>query len=143
MKVITLHQPWAQAIALGLKHYETRSWGTRYRGPVAFHAAKTIPPYAREIARTFTERYGPLPLGVVVAVAELVDVHAAERVAGLSPREALFGNFDPGRLAWELQGMQRLAVPFPLRGVQGLVSLTPECERLIRLQLEEPAHATR
>ncbi|MEA4895901.1 MAG: ASCH domain-containing protein [Oscillospiraceae bacterium] len=38
VKALTLHQPWASLLALGLKH-ETRSWATSYRGPIAIHAA--------------------------------------------------------------------------------------------------------
>ena len=40
IKVITLWQPWAQLMALGLKRFETRSWSTDYRGVLAIHAAK-------------------------------------------------------------------------------------------------------
>ena len=40
MKAITIWQPWATALALGIKHNETRSWETNYRGPIAIHAAK-------------------------------------------------------------------------------------------------------
>ena len=43
MKAISLWQPWASAIAFGLKHYETRSWKppTALVGQVmAIHAAK-------------------------------------------------------------------------------------------------------
>ena len=40
MKIITLWQPWASMIPLGLKRYETRSWATDYRGPLLIHAAK-------------------------------------------------------------------------------------------------------
>ena len=40
MKALSLWQPHAQAIAAGLKPYETRHWPTRYRGPIAIHAAK-------------------------------------------------------------------------------------------------------
>ncbi len=40
MKVITLTQPWATLVAIGAKRIETRSWSTRYRGPLAIHAAK-------------------------------------------------------------------------------------------------------
>jgi hypothetical protein len=42
MKAISLWQPWASAIALGSKRVETRSWGTKYRGPIAIHAAKRL-----------------------------------------------------------------------------------------------------
>lgn len=40
MKALSLWQPHAAAIALGLKPWETRDWPTRYRGPLAIHAAK-------------------------------------------------------------------------------------------------------
>lgn len=40
MKCLSLCQPHAEAIALGLKPYETRGWSTEYRGPLAIHAAK-------------------------------------------------------------------------------------------------------
>lgn len=43
MKVLTLHQPWASLIALGVKSIETRSWSTKYRGPLAIHAGATVP----------------------------------------------------------------------------------------------------
>lgn len=39
-KAISLHQPWASLVALGLKNYETRSWGTSYRGNLLICSAK-------------------------------------------------------------------------------------------------------
>ena len=39
MKVLTLWQPWATLIALGLKRYETCSWATFCRGLLLLHAA--------------------------------------------------------------------------------------------------------
>lgn len=38
MKAITLHQPWASLVAEGVKTIETRSWSTKYRGPLVIHA---------------------------------------------------------------------------------------------------------
>lgn len=40
MKALTLWQPYASLIAIGDKKIETRSWHTKYRGPLAIHAAK-------------------------------------------------------------------------------------------------------
>lgn len=40
MKAITIIQPWATLIAIGNKQIETRSWSTKYRGPLAIHAGK-------------------------------------------------------------------------------------------------------
>jgi hypothetical protein len=42
IKAISLWQPWASLMALGLKRHETRHWPTAYRGPIAIHAAKTL-----------------------------------------------------------------------------------------------------
>lgn len=47
MKALTLHQPWASLIAVGAKKIETRSWSTSYRGPLAIHAAASVPTSVR------------------------------------------------------------------------------------------------
>ena len=39
MRALTLWQPYASLIAMGVKVYETRSWGTAYRGDLVIHAA--------------------------------------------------------------------------------------------------------
>ncbi len=38
-KVITLYQPWATLVVLGIKKFETRSWYTNHRGQILIHAA--------------------------------------------------------------------------------------------------------
>lgn len=43
MKALTIRQPWASLIAAGVKTIETRSWSTKYRGPLAIHAGKRRP----------------------------------------------------------------------------------------------------
>ena len=48
-RTLSLWQPWASMIAVGLKRHETRSWETSYRGLLAIHAAKRpIPKRERE-----------------------------------------------------------------------------------------------
>lgn len=44
MKVLTLTQPWATLVAIGAKKIETRSWSTKYRGPLLIHAAAGLKP---------------------------------------------------------------------------------------------------
>lgn len=55
MKAITIWQPWASLIACGAKKYETRGWPTKYRGPIAIHAAakdpRTLPQEAGNMAK--------------------------------------------------------------------------------------------
>ena len=88
MKAITIFQPWASLIALGVKTIETRSWKTNYRGPLAIHAAKTTNELEFlaganhrttaeqaivDALRPYFTKWDDLPLGSVVAVANLAD----------------------------------------------------------------------
>ena len=121
MKAITLHQPWATLIALGLKTMETRSWSTKYRGPIAIHAGKTID---HEVAEYLAERMGcaDLPTGAVIATATLAKVLTTGPAlwGWLPDDEAEYGDFSPGRFAWALEDVQVLPEPIPARGQQGL-----------------------
>src|SRR5262245_33853273 len=106
MRALSLWQPWASAIALGAKRVETRDWSTRYRGPLAIHAAKRVVRDELVYCATGTEwaaalwplgfRRGDswkhlravLPFGAVVAVCRLVDCRstASFTVAELDER---------------------------------------------------------
>ena len=165
MKALTLHQPWASLIAVGAKTIETRSWSTKYRGPIAIHAGRREPFTDLLMARAlrwtggeWSVEYGgredrrwfmaqnvvdgpvkdavdafPLPLGAVVATAQLVDVvqmgwGVESRPPFLSVHgrrrhiatEFPFGDFRCGRFAWLLENIEPLAVPVPAKGKQGL-----------------------
>lgn len=85
MKAISLWQPWATLVAVGAKHIETRSWGTRYRGPVAIHAARTTVqlnalrecPHFHAVLASGVIGF---PLGEIIATAHLADVWRVERL---------------------------------------------------------------
>ena len=109
MKALTLTQPWATLVILGEKHYETRSWSTRYRGPLVIHASKTFPKWARELSLSppflgaLTRVVHPLPLGAIIGCVTVLDCLPTEHVrAALSSQELAFGDFSPGRWAWIL-----------------------------------------
>ena len=84
MKAITTWQPWASLLARGAKKYETRSWETKYRGPIAIHAAqkpfntdsyldRELYPFADALGLPDIYSFNKLPYGAVVAVANLVN----------------------------------------------------------------------
>ncbi len=82
IKAISLHQPWASFITLGLKHFETRSWGTKYRGKLVICAAKKNTKQQQsnyeDLASSFglditVQPWSSLPLGMAIAVCDLVD----------------------------------------------------------------------
>lgn len=49
MKTLSLYQPWATLMVIGAKRIETRSWMSRYRGPLAIHSTKSFPAYAKNL----------------------------------------------------------------------------------------------
>ncbi|SDD63224.1 ASCH domain-containing protein [Sporomusa acidovorans] len=157
MKAITILQPWASLIACGAKKIETRSWPTKYRGPIAIHAGKGWTMDRRKITyrETFHSALWPnmtkqelmlngygrtklLPVGAVIAIADLVDcqrvvlrvkmknsgqfvINYAElenrnKVAG---NELDFGDYEHNRYAWILENVRRIE-PVPARGMQRL-----------------------
>jgi hypothetical protein len=117
MKALTLWQPWASLVALSEKKVETRVWETRYRGPLAIHAAARIPPawlgasrqfpeFQTELADVFCVRKRDLaakvdvmlPRGAVLCIVRLVGIERAECAVGiLCQRELIFGNYEEGR----------------------------------------------
>ena len=109
MKALSLTQPWATLVATGAKCVETRSWSTRYRGPLAIHAAKRFPPSARFFAsteHTLGRLPRPVPLGAIIAIVDLVDVGRAEEVTlTISALERMYGDYSWGRYAWMLSNV--------------------------------------
>ena len=129
MKVLTVRQPWAWAIARGGKDIENRRWTTTHRGPLAIHAAATAGPDQLAAVR-FIRRLVPadvLPASVgddrpyteqgrVVAVVELVEVCKA----GLSGQPCECGPWAmPGQAHWRLAHARPVTGPV-LRGQLGL-----------------------
>lgn len=138
MKVISLYQPYASLVVAGLKQYETRGWDTRYRGPLAIHATKNMPPWCVDLlgapafrapmydAGLYTDE---LPFGAIVGQVNLVRTLRAEDwiVEKQSDKENrdrwnqefAYGDYSTGRFAWELQSPVLFNKPIPARGSQG------------------------
>jgi hypothetical protein len=75
MKIISIRQPWASLIAVGIKDVENRSWPTRYRGAVLIHASQRADDISSD---EIDHRFGVRPpidarLGGVVGIVDIVD----------------------------------------------------------------------
>jgi len=91
LRCVTVRQPWASAIALGAKLVENRTRSTSYRGLIGIHAGKAWAPGGVRDDRCQSALVGTwplaepeyefgllgLPMGSVIAVANLVDCHRA------------------------------------------------------------------
>lgn len=138
MKAITLHQPYAQAIFAGLKHYETRSLRTHYRGDLAIHAgmkaftlhdAALLVPTANAAAVEIVNRFEvdyttqifKLTYGAVLGIVRVVDCVPVEAIRDdLTDVERAFGDYSDGRFAWVLDNVRPFDKPIPAKGQLGL-----------------------
>lgn len=130
MKALPLWQPWASLVAVEAKRIETRHW----RAPasligqrIAIHATKRTSELWLCDEEPFSEFVvaDELPLGAIIATAVLnrcseMTEGAIEALRRAQPNEHAFGLYEPGRFAWILRDVERLAVPVPWRGSQGI-----------------------
>ncbi len=147
MYAITLHQPWATLIALGLKTVETRSWPAPERlldQTIAVHAGRRLVRRpGHRIERELRDRVGrdwsrAIPAGAVVATATLAGMTRVKYVdpmtghavhddstevgcavgTGRTPVDP-WGDFSAGRWLWFLYDVEALPEPAPAVGHQG------------------------
>lgn len=130
MKALTLTEPWASLMRIGEKNIETRSWATAYRGPLAIHAAKSMPPYAKQFCddplvfsafHRHEERsdWKSFHLGYVICVRNLIDIIPVDKVwQTISFEEFRFGDYTSGRFAWIFdESVKLITPPVPVRGM--------------------------
>ncbi|MFW6027183.1 MAG: ASCH domain-containing protein [bacterium] len=143
MKALTLWQPWASLVAIGIKQYEFRRWpaprafvGER----IVIHAAKrpvdpaeigallndrerlagslgTFDPAEITFARDYIEgQDGIFPLGCGLAEATVGTPRRAIDLfrAHMDPDE-----IDPDMWAWPMEAVEEFRKPVPARGAQG------------------------
>ena len=144
---ITLHQPWATLITLGVKTVETRSWPAPARlvgQRIAVHAGKRLvrqpgDAIERELRARLSESWRAIiPTGAVVATAvlagmaqveyfNLLEGHAVHDPGtevgcaagrGRTPIDP-WGDFSCGRWLWFLDYVEALPEPVPAVGHQG------------------------
>jgi hypothetical protein len=141
VKAITLTQPWATAVALGFKNYETRSWSTSYRGPLAIHAAIGFPRWARifaSIEKANGRLPGRVPCGAIVAICEITACFPTwELLPFISPVEKIYGDFADGRFAFKLENVRALSEPLPCKGFRSIWELPSALASTARLLARE------
>jgi activating signal cointegrator 1 len=139
MKVISLLQPWATLVVIGAKKIETRSWNTKYRGPLLIHASRKMDTLQKAICETtpFNEALKTvpkLPLGKIIGMVNLVETSTTDFFKQCSEaialrkqyskkeweRELAFGDYNPGRFGWLLLDPVSFKHHYPVKGSLGL-----------------------
>ena len=129
MRALTLWQPWAQGVALGLKRVETRPRRMNYRGTLLAHAALKWTRDLREQALGFCKTHpehrdaiGDPPRGVIVAAVRVTNCMEIDEDLPwtVTRQERAWGNWQVGRFAIYLEGLFVLPKPVAATGKQGL-----------------------
>lgn len=149
MKALTLHQPWASAIAVGSKRIENRTWlasrfGLRAGDTFAIHAGLA---YNEAAGHTGGDDVWPQSVllharahrGAVVAVARLVACgvgagHTERIVSGIHGPDQ-FAHWFIGPVGWVLDGVVALPEPVPCKGRQGVWTLPDDVAELVLAQV--------
>lgn len=136
MKTISLLQPWASLVVMGVKTIETRSWQTTYRGPLLIHASKGKKGSAlcnRALLRQHIPDFTALPFGAIIGSVTLQDIVPAETlplsaaaIAACTLEEKAFGDDSKGRYAWLFTDPLPLETPVCTGGSLGLWNFYPQ-----------------
>jgi hypothetical protein len=137
MKTISIYQPFATLIILGLKQYETRNYPIQHRGPLAIHAAKNTdyvhllntPEFEPWLSVWGYRSPADLPLGAVLGTVNLLSVHRSDD-CNPNQFERAWGDWTAGRFVWKLDLVERFAQPVPVAGKQGLWEWEREAVRV-------------
>lgn len=122
MKALSVKQPYAFLIGGGEKTIELRSWRTDYRGDLLICSSKS----EKDAWVIYNKRHNQLPAGVMMCVAELVDVRLLEDTD--VNREAAFADeIEEGAYGWFLENIRHVK----LKPVQGKLRLFEVDDELI------------
>jgi hypothetical protein len=133
MKALSIRQPWATLLCLGVKRYETRTWKTDYRGPIALHAGAVFdaasrrlclePPLADWLQEAGYRTPHSLPRGHIIGAAILAECVQTEKLRSLSAKQRRLGDFTRGRWAWRFTAARRFETPLPAKGQLSLFTI--------------------
>ena len=136
MLCLSLCQPYASLLAFGIKKFETRGWKPGDKNLAILREAGFLihasaskkfshlmgeAPFARHLSRL-----GPLPYGAIIGWAKIGSIMRVEQwrqenifpgtPRALWPDEYFFGDYEPGRWAWQITQWRDFCVPTPVKG---------------------------
>ena len=122
MKVVSIREPYASLIKDGIKTIETRSWKTKYRGPIYIHSCISKQKI-REDVKDLTK--SDLKYGYILCKAQLVDCIYMDEKFIKKEKNRDYNNFicglyEVGRYAWILDNIEILDNPIKIKGKLGL-----------------------
>jgi activating signal cointegrator 1 len=136
MKVLSMIQPWASLFLFNEAQYETRTWKTKYRGPLAIHTSKKIDSNVcdnnaiQHLLSKHELNRSNLPTGMIIGVCNLINclkvIEDNQESAVLedgrivSGNDYFLGDFRVGNYIWEVSNKEMLIDFIPAKGKLGL-----------------------
>lgn len=150
MKALSILQPWASLVVIGLKHIETRPRNTKYRGPLLIHSSKRLTTENIRLGQAFNMNHGAglgfiddLPLGQIIGKVDLIGTFPTDlvwsgsggigfkcnlrvkdgdvlKMVQITKAEEAFGDYSPGRYGWLLSNPVLFKAGIPINGQLGL-----------------------
>lgn len=136
MKVLSMIQPWASLFVLGEAKYETRTWKTNYRGPLAIHSSKKIDKkacqerFVQSLLYKHNLTVDTLPNGLIIAKCRLENClkviednqtwAVLEEGRIVNKTDYFLGDYRVGGYAWEVTNMKILDPFIVAKGRLGL-----------------------
>ncbi len=144
MKALSLLQPWASLVVMGVKKIETRSWSTKFRGELLIYASmgKAGSIFCNENPfKKYVPDFYKLPFGAIIGKVTLTDIiriktgalsyATDEMLNNLTLEEKAFGDYTEGRYAWILEEAQEFKKPVPAKGMLTLWDTPKTMDKMI------------
>lgn len=137
-KAISIKQPYATLLLMGIKKFETRSWKTKFRGEICIHSSKAVDKEGMKILKeVLGQKFNSLdfPTGAILGKIQILDCFQCvkkdnNRVLldngkeiSNTESEYYFGDFSVGRYAWEIKPIIKFENPIYCNGKLGIWEL--------------------
>jgi hypothetical protein len=127
-KTLTISQPFAGLLILGIKHHETRSWNTKHRGKLAIHSSARMTADGKQVLDWLCKElpdvffpgseamYMCTQLGMVLGTVNVTDTVSTNENRPIESLERLLGDYSPNRYYWKCENPVMFAAPVPAVG---------------------------
>lgn len=123
MKVLSIKEPFASLIKNEIKHIETRSWKTNYRGEIYIHASLTKSKINDRLELLDLIKDMDINPGYIICKCNLVDcIYMDEEFINKikeNHQEYICGHYSIGRYAWVLDNIEVID-PIKAKGKLGI-----------------------
>jgi hypothetical protein len=128
MKTLTIQNPWAGLLILGIKHNETRSWNTKHRGNLAIHSSakmtadgkRTLDWLCKELPDVFFPGSKAMTvctqLGMVLGTVNVTETVSTNEARQIESLERLLGDYSANRYYWKCENPVMFSAPVPAVG---------------------------